>query len=353
MNVLSLFNGMSFCSMALESLGVNVNKMYSSEIDKYANQATQAMFPDTIQLGDVTQWREWDIDWASIDLVTGGFPCQAWSMAGKQLGYKDERGMLFWVMLDIMKHVKYHNRKAKFLIENVKMKKDFEQSITLHTQSALGYVNKSLINSALVSAQNRNRYYWTSSKVDQPKDRGIHINEILELPGRVGAMVGRKINPKTGKRDDYNTGLETVQRIELRGDNKTNALTTVTKDNIVVDEKFFVSKRQLDRLDLSGVKDGGARVCFQSPGQNVSKSECLQAKDYKGISGRQYFTVAMVEGRLRKLTPTEYMRLQTVPEHHIDTLLSAGISNTQLYKMCGNGWTMEVIKHIFKALAIN
>ena len=108
-SVLSLFNGMSFGKMALEALDVEVDKYYSSEIDKYANQAAQALFPDTIQLGDVTKWRDWDIDWAGINLVTGGFPCQAWSMAGKQLGDKDERGMLFWTMLDIMKHVKYHN----------------------------------------------------------------------------------------------------------------------------------------------------------------------------------------------------------------------------------------------------
>lgn len=350
MNVLSLFNGMSFGKMALETLGVPVTKYYSSEIDKYANQATQAMFPDTIQLGDILNWREWDIDWASIDLVTGGFPCQAWSMAGKQLGDKDERGMLFWTMLDIMKHVKHHNPKVDFLIENVKMKKEFEQYITTHTENALGKVCKVLINSALVSAQNRNRYYWTSFEVTQPEDEGIMLNDILEMPGRICSMVGRKINPETGKRDDYNPNLRAVQRIELRGGNKTNTLTTVMKDNLVIDEKFFISQRQLDRLDLSGVSDGGARVCFQSPGQNVSKSECLQARDYKGISGRQYFTVAMVNGRLRKLTVREYFRLQTVPEHHIDTLLNAGISNTQLYKMCGNGWTNDVIVHILKGL---
>ena len=180
MNVLSLFNGMSFCAMALESLDIKVNKYYSSEIDKYANQAAQALFPDTIQLGDITNWREWDIDWASIDLVTGGFPCQAWSMAGKQLGDKDERGMLFWTMLDIMKHVRYHNPKANFLIENVKMKKEFEQYITTHTENALGKVYKVLINSALVSAQNRNRYYWTSFEVGQPEDKGIMLKDVIE-----------------------------------------------------------------------------------------------------------------------------------------------------------------------------
>lgn len=332
MIILSLFNGMSFCSMALESLGVNVTKMYSSEIDKYANQATQTLFPDTIQLGDITNWREWDIDWSSISLVTGGFPCQAWSMAGKQLGDKDERGMLFWTMLDIIKHVKLmrklvHGDEPDFLIENVKMKKEFEQYITLHTETALGRVYKILINSALVSAQNRNRYYWTSFPVEQPEDRGILLKDILEIPGRVGVMRGRYII-----------------------DGKTNTLTTVQKDNVVVDEKFFVSDKQLTRLDLTNVEDGGVRVCFQSPGQNVNKSECLQARDYKGISGRQYFTVAMVKGRLRKLTPRECFRLQTVPEYHIDTLLSVGISNTQLYKMCGNGWTCDVISHILKGL---
>ena len=291
MNVLSLFNGMSFCSMALESLGVNVDKMYSSEIDKYANQATQAMFPDTVQLGDVTQWREWDIDWSSIDLVTGGFPCQAWSIAGKQLGDKDERGMLFWTMLDIMKHVKYHNPKADFLIENVKMKKEFEQYITTHTENALGHVHKILINSALVSAQNRNRYYWTSFEVGQPEDEGILLKDIIE----------------------YGT-----------------------------DEKYKLTDKCVDRLKRYNNADKMLGV------QN--KSLCLVAGYHK--LGRDNTYIRHGIG-YRKLTPRECFRLQTVPEHHIDTLLSAGISNTQLYKMAGNGWTCEVIKHIFKAPANN
>lgn len=357
MNVLSLFNGMSFCAMALESLNINVNKYYSSEIDKYANQAAQALYPDTVQLGDVLNWREWDIDWASIDLVTGGFPCQAWSMAGKQLGDKDERGMLFWTMLDIMKHVKYHNPKAHFLIENVKMKKEFEEYITTHTENALGYVHKILINSALVSAQNRNRYYWTSFKVEQPEDKAINwgdvrehgVNEfyyterglqwlashsqrcnkqldvwgdnekaqmveashyksyssqrffgICDLPSdksMIASMRGRRINQE-GKRDDYNKEINIKQYIEFKYDKKSNCISTVQKDNIIV--PFTLPNR---------------------------------------IPVGMFF--------FRYITPRECMRLQTVPEHHIGTLLSAGISNTQLYKMCGNGWTMEVIKHIF------
>ena len=421
-NVLSLFNGMSFCSMALESLGVNVDKMYSSEIDKYANQATQAMFPDTIQLGDVTQWREWDVDWTSIDLVTGGFPCQAWSMAGKQLGDKDERGMLFWTMLDIIKHVRHYNPKADFLIENVKMKKEFEQYITTHTENALGHVHKILINSALVSAQNRNRYYWTNIRgIEQPKDEGIMLKDIIEHDGEytfmsskfVARQEGRKclrddldgkavnlsameyvkngrqgdyikclsekemaymmrsestteyrprilrakgMNEKSntitrsihkgvphgvikcgvqrgryivdGKRGDHLVGSQkgiTEQRIEIRSDDKTNCLTTVQKDNVLIIQK------------PRGNNPGGIRAID-------GKTPCMGASSWQD---NNHLTDDL---QYRKLTPRECFRLQTVPEHYIDILLNAGISNTQLYKMCGNGWTMEVIKHIFKGL---
>tara|TARA_R100000544_G_scaffold7113_2_gene2836 strand:+ start:234 stop:1334 length:1101 start_codon:yes stop_codon:yes gene_type:complete len=362
MNVLSLFNGMSFCAMALESLDIKVDKYYSSEIDKYANQAAQALYPGTIQLGDVTNWREWNIDWSSIDLVTGGFPCQAWSVAGKQLGDKDERGMLFWTMLDVMKRVKYHNPKADFLIENVKMKKEFEEYITTHTENALGDVHKILINSALVSAQNRNRYYWTSFEVEQPEDRGVvwgdvrengvefkpmyYSDKAIEWIGRHGSkngkklkvhgdlekmqmleashykkyssqrffgivdtpssIVGRRIN-NNGVRDDYNKGVPITQCLQVKhNQSKTGCLTTVIKDNVI---------------------------------------SCLPHGRYPDVFNR------LEEGKhYRYITPRECFRLQTVPEDKIDILLNAGISNTQLYKMAGNGWTMEVIAHIFKGL---
>ena len=395
-NVLSLFDGKSSGRTACDLAGIGVNKYYSCEIDKYANIVSNAMYPHIIRLGDILNWREWDINWASIDLVTGGFPCQAWSMAGKQLGDKDERGMLFWTMLDIMKHVKYHNPKADFLIENVKMKKEFEQYITTHTENALGKVHKILINSALVSAQNRNRYYWTSFPVEQPEDRGILLKDIIEHDGeytimsekfvnrqqgrkclrddldgkavnlsameyvkngrqgdyiKCGSMIGRKINPITGKRDDYNPELKTVQRIEVRGDEKTGALTTVQKDNLVVmsvndnervraitenkrgyrPHKNDPSKSGISELGRI-LKDGAEKT------DTVTTSHMPKLAVNNDIENLQY----------RKLTPRECFRLQTVPESHIDTLLNAGISNTQLYKMCGNGWTMEVIKHIFK-----
>jgi len=302
MNVLSLFNGMSFGKMALESLDIKITKYYSSEIDKYANQATQALFPDTIQLGDVTQWREWDIEWASIDLVTGGFPCQAWSMAGKQLGDKDERGMLFWTMLDIMKHIQSVNPKVNFMIENVRMKREFEEYITTHTENALGNVYKILINSALISAQNRNRYYWTSFKVKQPEDKGILLKDIIEHETNINYELSDKlINGFYNKKGGFN--------------GRFNPMDIKTKE----------------------------------------KSYCLTARYFKCSATDPYIITGSTNQNLyginaRKLTPRECFRLQTVPEHHIDTLLNAGISNTQLYKMCGNGWTMDVIAHIFKSL---
>lgn len=342
MNVLSLFNGMSFGMMALESLNIKVDKYYSSEIDKYANQATQVMFPDIVQLGDVTKWKEWDIDLGSIDLLLAGFPCQAWSMAGKQNGDSDPRGALVHDLIAIWGEIKKHNPDVKFMFENVKMKKEFLDYI-----NNLFGIEPVCINSALVSAQNRVRYYWTNiGKIEQPEDKGILLKDIIEkgvvdnkyilsdklVQGfynkkgsfngrfnpmdaetkeksfcltaryykcgstdpyvRCGAMRGRYLID--GKRADNKVESQkglTEQRIELRKDDKTNCLTTVQKDNLVVNKEYY-----------------------------------------------------------RRLTPRECFRLQTVPEHHINTLLNSGISNTQLYKMCGNGWTMEVIAHIFKGL---
>ena len=180
MNILSLFNGLGGLPLACDRAGIKIENCYYSEIDKYANKVMEKHYPDAVALGDVTKWREWDIDWSEIGLVGAGFPCQAWSVAGKQLGDKDERGMLFWTTLEIIAHVLKHNPSAKFLMENVKMKKDFEQYITHHTEQTLGKVEKTLINSALVSAQNRQRYYWANFKIEQPEDKGILLKDILE-----------------------------------------------------------------------------------------------------------------------------------------------------------------------------
>lgn len=130
MNVLSLFDGMSCGQIALNRVGIKINNYYASELDKYAIKVTQANYPNTIQLGDVTKWRDWEIDWSSIDLLIGGSPCQGFSFAGKQLAFDDPRSKLFFVYVDILNHIKSVNPNVKFLLENVKMKKEFLDVIT-------------------------------------------------------------------------------------------------------------------------------------------------------------------------------------------------------------------------------
>ncbi len=360
LNVLSLFNGMSFLRMALDDLDVKVNKYYSAEIDKFANKATEALYPDTIQVGSVTEWREWNINWSKIDLVVGGFPCQAWSMAGKQLGDKDERGMLFWVMLDIMKQVLHFNPNAKLLIENVKMKKEFEQYITTHTENALGEVHKILINSALVSAQNRNRYYWTNFEVTQPEDQGILLKDIIEHDGDFTFMS-----------EKFTTRNKNILRDNLDGKSKTLSAMEYVENGRQGDYIRTCEPREFNKeslchhaataTDIKGndsVKrvyaDSGKSPTLTTMGGGHREPKVLLREKSKTVraSGRGSYDRHewdyISDCHYRKLTPRECFRLQTVPEDKIDILLSAGISNTQLYKMCGNGFTMKAISHILR-----
>lgn len=396
MKVLSLFNGISALHLACDRIGLPVDTCYYAEIDKYANKVTEKHYPNDIALGDVTKWREWDIDWADIGLVGAGFPCQAWSVAGKQLGDKDERGMLFWTTLEIIAHVLKHNPKAKFLMENVKMKKDFEQYITHHTEQALGHVEKTLINSALVSAQNRQRYYWTNFEVTQPEDKGILLKDIIEHPmdekynlsdeaiarfkpckktnsgqigttaheGKIGqrdrvydadgkmvtltatiykqppqyAVCGGAIRGRyivDGKRQDHKmkTAGLTEQRLEIRKDEKTNTLTTVQKDNVVVLKNESATKG--DKAYSLTASYGGAvawNSCQKKQRTMIPVAESSEEHQniYNGIL-------------YRKLTPLECERLQTFPDNWTDC-----ISNTQRYKSLGNAWTVDVIANILK-----
>ena len=309
-NVLSLFNGISGLHLALDKANIKVDNVYYAEIDKFANKITEHHYPDDVALGDVTKWREWDVDWSSIDLVSAGFPCQAWSVAGKQLGDKDERGMLFWTTLDIIKTALEHNPKAKFLMENVKMKKEFEEYITHHTEQALGYVEKTLINSSLVSAQNRNRYYWTNFEVKQPDDKGALLEDIVD---------GTCINLYKGLEKDIRNG-EVASEQNLNGISQT-----------------------MQRALNNG----------RNPDQ---KANTLTACSYKGMGTNGMSNVLINESALehpnvyngilyRKLTPIECERLQTFPENWTDC-----VSNTQRYKSIGNAWTVDVIAHILGCL---
>jgi DNA-cytosine methyltransferase len=307
MNVLSLFDGISAARVALSRAGIEVERYYASEIDKHAITVTQANFPDTIQLGDVTKWQEWNIDWGSIGLVTAGFPCQTWSVAGNQQGDRDERGMLFWVMLDIMKKVLDHNPKAYFLIENVRMKKEFEEYITLHTTQALGVVYKHLINSALVSAQNRMRYYWTNIPgVTQPEDKGIVLKDIIET-GEVDRDKSHCLDASYFKGGNLKSYFEKHRRQLVFNYSSSG------RGNGVVEGRFTDAAKALT-LTATGYS-------------NRSMSAVME--DVENFTWR-------------KLTPLECERLQTFDDNY-----TAHISNTQRYKCLGNSWTVDVIAHIF------
>ncbi len=329
MNVLSLFDGMSCGRIALDRAGIEVSTYYASEIDKYATKVSEANYPDIIRLGDVTKWRDWDLDWSSIDLIFAGFPCQSWSTAGKQLGDKDERGMLFWIMLDIMKHVKMFNPNFKFLIENVKMKKEFEAYITHHTENAVGSCEKTLINSALVSAQNRNRYIWTNWSVTQPEDKGVVLADIIDQ-----GVVDR------GK--SY-----CIDANYYKGGNLKNYIEKCRRQIVFINPASLVGRR----LNASGVREDSNKSvpitqCLQVK-HNPSKMHCLTTVQ------KDTLISSLPPGRYpngkdyRKLTPIECERLQTVPDNYTNH-----VSNTQRYKMLGNGWTVDVIAHILGGLNI-
>lgn len=329
MNVLSLFDGMSCGQIALTNLGCFPDKYYASEVDKFAIQQTRHVFPDTIHIGDVTQVDVSKLD--KIDLIIGGSPCQSFSFAGKQAGmatmenievtdldqYLDLKIMgfeftgqsyLFWEYMRILTEVRKYNPDVKFLLENVVMSKKWEAVLT----NAIG-VDPIKINSNLVSAQNRKRLYWTNiAEITQPEDEGIFIRDILE--------------------DD-------------------------------VDEKYYVSDKALEgminRARVHAEKGNGFGACvvscdgksntlLVSPGSR----DCNLIEANRGKTGSDEKSTGITEAlqngsALRRLTPVECARLQTVPSWY-----EWVVSDTQIYRMCGNGWTVRVIEHILKNLFV-
>ena len=399
LTILSLFDGMSCGQIALRDMGVPINRYYASEIDKHAIKQTQLNFPDTIQLGDVEKWREWDIDWPSIDLLLAGSPCQGFSLGGKMLGHDDPRSRLYWVFLDILRHIQTYSPNVKFLLENVRMRTNDERQIN----ESLGLMPV-VINSSLVSAQNRVRLYWSNIRTRQeglfgdvhtdipmPEDRGIFIQDILELEvedkyyidsGVFGQDVSGKARAlrvggglSTDARHSWQEnnmicamrgrGSNNEQRVEERKDMKSNALASVCKDNLVlvvfaVGSLRFFGKTEFRTMKI--MKSPCLNAQSREDGNNQTvvelavgtwrthkvdggfremagdKSPCIPARARNDGSGQPCVKIDRI---LRRLTPTECARLQTIPEWY-----KWECSDTQAYKMLGNGWTAEVIKHI-------
>jgi DNA (cytosine-5)-methyltransferase 3A len=300
MNVLSLFDGISCGQIALNKANIPYNNYFASEIDKNAIKVTQHHYPNTVQLGDVTKI---EFIASKIDLLIGGSPCQGFSFAGKQLNFDDPRSKLFFEFVRLINECK----PKYFLLENVVMKKEYEDIITEY----LG-VAPIKINSSLVSAQNRVRLYWTNIPgVGIPEDRGITLNDVLEIDSNdnPAAIRGRRLNKATiigrrlneaGKRSDYNKDIPITQCLEVRATNtnKSNCLTTVDKDNV-----------------LTPLPIGRHPNAFKDK-----------------LSFRYYSLL-------------EYERLQTLPEGYTNL-----VSVSQAKKMIGNAWTVDVIAHIFSYL---
>jgi len=296
MNVLSVFDGMSCGQIALVELGFKIDKYYAAEIDKYAIIQTQHNFPNTIQLGSVVDVKAKDLE--KIDLFIGGSPCQGFSFIGKQLNFNDPQSALFFEFVRLWREIKAINPNAVFLLENVNMKKEYLRVISEY----LG-VFPVRINSSLVSGQNRDRWYWSNIKtkdiglfaelwtdIPQPKDKGIMLKDILEsnVPDKYFLTSHKMINHVT---DEWRLNKKYTQ---INGE------------------------KGLAQTARQYANWGGDYIC-------VSKDNLL-TNGYK----------------LRKLTPIECARLQTIPEWY-----EWIVSDTQIYRMLGNGWTVEVIKHIF------
>lgn len=290
MNVLSLFDGMSCGQIALNKLGIKYDNYFASEIDKYAIQVTQKNYPNTKQIGNVKDVKGGDLP--KIDLLIGGSPCQSFSIAGDGSGF-DGKSKLFWEYVRVLNEV---NPKY-FLLENVKMKKEWQDVIS----KALG-VEPKKINSKYFVPQNRERLYWTNIPInDYDKIIKNKLNDILE--------------------NDVN-------------------------------ESYYLTEKQLSKLDLDfnfSVNDIIRHKGGKHQQDNIYRYDgimcCLSASTH-GAS-RHLTKTLLPCGRIRRLTEVECEKLQGVPNNY-----TKYVSSSQRYSMLGNGWTVDVIAHIFKNIPL-
>ena len=286
MNVLSLFDGMSCGQIALNRAGFKIENYFACEIDKWAIQVTQANYPNTQQLGDVAKVSALDLP--SLDLVIGGSPCQGFSFAGKQLNFEDPRSKLFFEFVRLLKEARVKNPNVKFLLENVKMKKEYQDVISAY----LG-VEPIKVNSNLVSAQDRIRYYWTNIPgFTLPKSKGLTLDDIVDLDVP----------------DKYDITERFYKKVP----------------GTLAFKKARVNLRGLERCSKT-LLTGGHNI------SNTGSTNIFYSKDF-----------------IRIPTPTECERLQTVPEGYTDI----GILDSKRYHALGNGWTVDVIVEFFKNIKV-
>ena len=372
MNVLSLFDGMSCGRLALERAGFPVTNYFASEIDKYAITVARANFPDTMHLGDVTTVRTNEdgeliindplgIQTAKIDLLIGGSPCQGFSFAGKQLNFDDPRSKLFFEFVRLLKALK----PKYFLLENVNMKKEYQDVIS----DLLGCKPVD-INSNRVSAQNRRRLYWTNIPVKSlPENKHIYLKDILEdgftdrekshcidanyfKGGNLKSYFEKNRRQLVFDFDDpTDTGLQLAGEADLKGhgynrrvyhpDGKAPSLCAASGGNL--EPKIFAGSFR------GRYRENGIRQDHKMPVAGLAEQELEIREDGKTNSlttvQKDNVAVHVEELKWRKLTPIECERLQTVPDNYTNH-----VSNTQRYRMLGNGWTVDVICHLLEGM---
>lgn len=398
MNVLSLFDGMSCGQIALDKLGIKPTNYFASEIDKFAIQTAKKNFPDTIHLGDVTKIQtsgdhlldEFECG-HKIDLLIGGSPCQGFSYSGKRLNFDDPRSKLFFEYVRLLKALK----PKYFLLENVRMAKASQDVISEY----LG-VEPIVINSNLVSAQNRHRLYWTNiPNVTQPKDKGILLRNVLEDYDTIGEEHFHSNKAmeymERGNKKWMQAGSRRADRYTQSPD-KEKAFTLTANFHKGVPYNYFDDTRATSNETTGLILEGhatnlnghdyvkriyspdgkapslcassggnlepkvsvkGARIVNRRLDENGTRKDNdtniplqaqieVRADDISNcLTTVQKDSIVVKDKRWRKLTPLECERLQTVPDGYTE-----GVSNTQRYRMLGNGWTVDVIAHILKGV---
>lgn len=312
MIVLSLFDGCSGGQAALRKAGIPYSLYMASEIDRYAMQVTRNNFPGTIFCGDITKLKVDKLPFAP-DLIIGGSPCQGFSFAGKQLNFQDPGSKLFFEYVRILNEVREKNPDVLFMLENVVMKKVFKDAISIALRA--GSVQ---IDAALVSAQTRKRLYWCNWSVPQPDDRGIVLRDILEteVPEQyyhTQSALDYMNREVSGGRNHWD-----FKHHHDSGEEKAQTLPHVLYKGVPYNVL-------MDRM----VEITGAAI--------------LNTKNNSGQLTLDSGTTLIPHGtKLRRLTPVEAERLQGLPDNY-----TAGVSDTQRYKMLGNGWQIDAVVHIF------
>lgn len=305
--VLSLFDGISCGRVALERSGIEVEIYYSSEIEPKAIKVSNKNYPNNIQMGDITKWKEWNIDWSVIDLLIGGSPCQGFSFCGKQLNFEDKRSKLFFVYNDILNHIKNENPNIKFLLENVKMKKEYQNVIS----SFLG-IEPIEIDSRVITPMRRKRLYWFNWEIDELQQTTFKLKDILE----------NDVDEKYFLKPYQFEKIAYVDNGELCIRNQPNK-------RMVVNE--------YDGVSLSRTWQQYMPVIRQ-------ESNCIRAANPDDVG----VAVPTKDGiRFRRFTLSEIEKMQTLP---LGYTVIDGISERQSKGLIGNGWTVDVITHIFKGL---